>query len=40
MWEQGNQTTLAFQNCPAACEGAAFDYLWPILVQTKSGRCY
>lgn len=40
MWEQGPRVTIAFNTCPAACEGEAFDYLWPIMVETKSGRCF
>lgn len=39
MWEQGSQVTIAFNNCPRSCEGEAFSYLWPILVEAKSGRC-
>ena len=40
MWEQGSQVTVAFNSCPKSCEGQAFDYLWPIVVEAKSGRCY
>ena len=40
MWEEGEKVTVAFNSCPASCEGKAFDYLWPIVVETKSGRCY
>lgn len=40
MWEQGLRTTIAFNNCPASCAGDAFSYLWPIMVETKSGRCF
>lgn len=39
MWEQGKEVTIAFNSCPKACEGEAFNYLWPILVDAKSGRC-
>lgn len=39
MWEQGTRTTVAFTGCAAQCSGEAFDYLWPILVETKRGRC-
>jgi len=39
MWEQGPRTTIAFNSCPTACAGKAFDYLWPILVDTRTGRC-
>lgn len=39
MWEQGPRTTVAFSECAAQCSGEAFDYLWPIFVDTKTGRC-
>ena len=39
MWEQGKEVTIAFNSCPKACEGEAFNYLWPILVDAKTGRC-
>lgn len=40
MWEQGPKVTVAFNSCAKSCEGQAFDYLWPIVVEAKSGRCY
>lgn len=40
MWEQGSRVTIAFNQCPAACPGDTFDYLWPIMVDAKSGRCF
>ncbi len=40
MWEQGPRVTIAFNKCPASCEGQAFDYLWPIMVEAKTGRCF
>lgn len=40
MWrEQTEQVTIAFNNCQKSCEGKAFDYLWPILVESKTGQC-
>jgi hypothetical protein len=39
MWEQGKGVTVAFNSCQARCSGDAFSYLWPILVDTRSGRC-
>lgn len=43
MWEQDSgkqrQVTIAFNTCRAACDGDTFDYLWPILVDAKTGRC-
>lgn len=40
MWEQGPKVTVAFNSCAKSCEGQAFDYLWPIVVEAKSGRCF
>jgi hypothetical protein len=40
MWEQGDRVTVAFNSCPKSCEGDAFSYLWPIMVEAKSGRCF
>jgi len=40
MWEQGPKMTIAFNSCPKACDGDAFNYLWPIMVEAKSGRCF
>ena len=31
--------TIAFTGCQKSCEGKAFDYLWPILVESKTGQC-
>ena len=39
MWEQGNKVMIGFDNCPKSCEGDAFSYLWPLIVEGKSGRC-
>jgi hypothetical protein len=40
MWEQGAKVTVAFNSCAKSCEGDAFSYLWPIMVEAKSGRCF
>ena len=39
MWEQGSNVTIAFNDCPKSCDGEAFAYLWPLIVEGKSGRC-
>jgi len=39
MWEQDKGLTVAFNACQAKCSGDAFSYLWPILVDTRNGRC-
>jgi hypothetical protein len=39
MWEQDKGLTIAFNACQSMCSGDAFSYLWPILVDTRNGRC-
>ena len=39
MWEQDKNLTVAFNACQSKCGGDAFSYLWPILVDTRNGRC-
>ena len=39
LWEQNKGVTVAFNNCRAQCSGDAVDYLWPILVNPRNGRC-
>lgn len=39
MWEQEHNVTVAFSGCEARCSGESFSYLWPILIDTRNGRC-
>jgi hypothetical protein len=39
MWEQEGKVTVAFNACKDRCQGDSFDYVWPILVDVKSGKC-
>ena len=39
MWEQGPKVMVAFNGCQKSCEGDAFSYLWPIMIEAKTGRC-
>lgn len=39
MWEQESRVTVAFAECAAKCGGNAHEYLWPILIDGKTGRC-
>ena len=39
MWEQGPKVIVAFNGCQKSCEGDAFSYLWPIMIEAKTGRC-
>lgn len=40
IWEQDKSVTVAFNGCEARCSGESFSYLWPILVDTRNGRCF
>jgi len=43
MWAQelgrDKSVTVAFSGCQTQCSGDSFSYLWPILVDTRNGRC-
>ncbi|MCM2307340.1 MAG: hypothetical protein NDI91_07715 [Sulfuritalea sp.] len=39
VWEQGERVTVAFQQCQKMCSGSAWEGLWPILTDTRSGTC-
>lgn len=39
VWEQQDRVTVAFRDCKAQCSGESFDYLWPILVDARTGKC-
>ena len=39
VWEQQDRITVAFRDCQAQCSGESFDYLWPILVDARTGKC-
>ena len=39
LWEQEGRITVAFNSCKDRCQGDSFDYVWPILVNPKSGSC-
>ncbi|MBS0542613.1 MAG: hypothetical protein JSR40_02595 [Proteobacteria bacterium] len=40
MWEQGEQVTVAFTNCASRCTAGTFDYVWPIIVDRRTGQCH
>jgi len=40
LWEQGEQVTVAFNNCASRCTRGAFDYVWPIIVDRRDGQCH
>ena len=39
IWEQGPRITVSFGNCATRRENKAHEYLWPILIDSKTGRC-
>lgn len=43
MWSQElgqeKSVAVAFTGCETQCSGDSFSYLWPILVDTRNGRC-
>jgi hypothetical protein len=39
VWEQEGKVTVAFNSCKDRCQGDSFDYVWPILVDAKTGKC-
>lgn len=39
VWEQEGKVTVAFNSCKDRCQADAFDYVWPILVNAKTGKC-
>lgn len=39
IWEQEGKVTVAFNNCKDRCQGDSFDYVWPILVDARTGKC-
>jgi hypothetical protein len=39
IWEQEGKVTVAFNSCKDRCQGDSFDYVWPILVEARTGKC-
>jgi hypothetical protein len=39
IWEQENKLTVAFDNCRDRCQSDSFNYVWPILINTETGKC-
>lgn len=39
LWEQEGKVTVAFNSCKDRCQGDSFDYVWPILVDARTGKC-
>lgn len=39
IWQQEGRVTVAFRDCRSYCSGETFDYVWPILVDTGTGKC-
>jgi len=39
IWQQEGRVTVVFRDCRSHCSGETFDYVWPILVDTGTGKC-
>jgi hypothetical protein len=39
MWEQGGRFTVAFSDCQEKCTRGAFDYVWPVELNSADGSC-
>jgi hypothetical protein len=39
MWEQGSRFTVAFSDCQEQCTRGAFDYVWPVELNSRDGTC-
>jgi hypothetical protein len=39
IWEQEGKMTVAFNSCKDRCQGDSFDYVWPILIDARTGKC-
>jgi hypothetical protein len=39
LWEQEGRVTVAFNSCRDRCQSDAFDYVWPIQVDPRTGSC-
>jgi hypothetical protein len=40
VWTQEDKISVAFEECKDRCQRDSFDYVWPIGVNTKTGRCF
>jgi hypothetical protein len=39
VWEQEGKLMVAFDSCRDRCQSDSFNYVWPILINTKTGKC-
>jgi hypothetical protein len=39
MWQQGERFTVAFNECAEKCTRGAFDYVWPVQLNSADGSC-
>jgi len=39
MWEQSGRFTVAFSDCHEKCTRGAFDYVWPVELNSADGSC-
>ncbi len=39
MWQQGERFTVAFNDCQEKCTRGAFEYVWPMNLNSADGSC-
>jgi hypothetical protein len=39
MWQQGKRFTVAFNDCQEKCTRGAFEYVWPVELNSADGSC-
>lgn len=39
MWQQGGRFTVSFSDCQEKCTRGAFDYVWPVELNSADGSC-
>jgi hypothetical protein len=40
MWQQASRVTVTATDCEDKCARGAFEYIWPIQLDAKTGGCY
>lgn len=40
IWEQAHQVTIGFAGCASRCTRGTFDYVYPIIIDRRSGQCH
>ena len=40
IWEQAHQVTIGFAGCASRCSRGTYDYVYPIIIDRRSGQCH